>query len=201
MFTVAAVLPFLPLIEDAMIRQLGDDDFGKQKQAVVFLHKAIRSSYGLESLAVLERIQRAADNEVKLWDARRNNGLRPETPMLDKLREIYRNNEQVAKFKDPYGQFFFLAMYSTAKGSDKERWEEIKQTLGDIIYAGDYWGVRLSNGGYRIIFSRKNLTGENLYRLYAKGHGRFGWIDKKELLFLMSDKKSFRWTRIEKPGK
>jgi hypothetical protein len=33
MFTVAAFLPFLPLIEDAMIRQLGDDGFAKREAA------------------------------------------------------------------------------------------------------------------------------------------------------------------------
>jgi hypothetical protein len=44
MFTVAAVLPFLPLIEDAMIRQLGDDDFAKREAATRFLERVLQNT-------------------------------------------------------------------------------------------------------------------------------------------------------------
>lgn len=44
-----AFLPFLPLIEDTMISQLGDDDFAKREAATRFLNKVLRNTDGLRS--------------------------------------------------------------------------------------------------------------------------------------------------------
>jgi hypothetical protein len=59
MFTVAAVLPFLPLIEDAMIRQLGDDDFAKREAATRFLERMLKATNGIRNYWMLAKIVEA----------------------------------------------------------------------------------------------------------------------------------------------
>jgi hypothetical protein len=61
MFTVAAFLPFLPLIEDAMIRQIGDRNPQNQQRASAFLHNVMRESYAPHSHLVLMKILNAAE--------------------------------------------------------------------------------------------------------------------------------------------
>jgi hypothetical protein len=59
MFTVAAVLPFLPLIEDAMIRQLGGDDFAKREAATRFLESMLKDTNGIRNYWILAKIVEA----------------------------------------------------------------------------------------------------------------------------------------------
>jgi hypothetical protein len=49
MLAACAFLPFLPLIVDAHIRQLGDNDFAKREAATAFLHKVLRCRDGLRN--------------------------------------------------------------------------------------------------------------------------------------------------------
>jgi hypothetical protein len=62
MFTVAAVLPFLPLIEDAMIRQLGDDDFAKREAATRFLGSILRRSGETRNYRLFLKLQESQNN-------------------------------------------------------------------------------------------------------------------------------------------
>src|SRR6516164_5886708 len=68
MFTVAAVLPFLPLIEDAMIRQLGDNDFAKREAATRVLERMLKDTDGLRNYWILAKVIEAttdSDAEVR----------------------------------------------------------------------------------------------------------------------------------------
>jgi hypothetical protein len=51
-----AFLPFLPLIVDAQIRQLGHDNSAKREAAMQFLEKVMRTSRGRESYSVLKKV-------------------------------------------------------------------------------------------------------------------------------------------------
>jgi hypothetical protein len=62
MFTVAAFLPFLPLIEDAMIRQLGDDDFARREAATRVLERMLRDTDGIRNYWALERVMKVKEN-------------------------------------------------------------------------------------------------------------------------------------------
>jgi hypothetical protein len=62
MFTVAAVLPFLPLIEEAMIRQLGDDDFAKREAATRFLENVLRDTDGIRNYGALVKVKMACES-------------------------------------------------------------------------------------------------------------------------------------------
>src|SRR5271165_2652475 len=51
-----AILPFLPLIEDAMICQLGDPNPAKHEAAMRFLDKMLRDSNGLRDYGAFRKI-------------------------------------------------------------------------------------------------------------------------------------------------
>jgi RNA polymerase sigma-70 factor (ECF subfamily) len=69
MFTVAAFLPFLPLIADAMIRQMGDDDFAKREAATRFLENTLwdREHDQHVVASLMKRVQH--DFEPETWQA------------------------------------------------------------------------------------------------------------------------------------
>jgi hypothetical protein len=73
MFTVAAVLPFLPLIEDAMIRQLGHDDFAKRETATRFLERMLRDTDGISNYYLflsIKEAQESSDPEIRIRSRR-----------------------------------------------------------------------------------------------------------------------------------
>jgi hypothetical protein len=47
MFTIPAVLTLLPLIEDAMIRQWGDDDFARREAVTQSIKKVSQDADGI----------------------------------------------------------------------------------------------------------------------------------------------------------
>ena len=68
MFTVGAFLPFLPLIVDAHIRQLGDADFAKRAAATRFLSKVLQDTDGWknqEAMAKIKTAMESKDAEIK----------------------------------------------------------------------------------------------------------------------------------------
>jgi hypothetical protein len=54
---IGAFLPFLPLLEDAMIRQLGDDDFAKREAATPFLEKVLQDTEAVKNYWALVRVK------------------------------------------------------------------------------------------------------------------------------------------------
>jgi hypothetical protein len=65
MFTVAAMLPFLPLIEDAMIRQLGNDDFAKREAATRLLERILQDTDGVRNYWALLRVKNTAGMDLE----------------------------------------------------------------------------------------------------------------------------------------
>jgi hypothetical protein len=94
MFTVAAVLPFLPLIEDAMIRQLEDRNPQNQQRASTFLHKVMRDSYVPHSHRVLMKILSKAEAKEREIRAKVDNMIEVSEDQKDckKLRKLFENN-------------------------------------------------------------------------------------------------------------
>ena len=59
MLAPCAFLPFLPLIDDAMIRQLGDDDFARREAATRFLDNLHPALQILDQTTMSKRYRRA----------------------------------------------------------------------------------------------------------------------------------------------
>lgn len=57
-----AFVPFLPLIVDAMIRQLGDDDFQKREAATWFLNKVLQDTDGVRNYSVLIKVKKMRES-------------------------------------------------------------------------------------------------------------------------------------------
>jgi hypothetical protein len=58
-----AFLPFLPLIVDAQIRQLGDDDFSKRESATRFLSRVLADTDGFWNYSILLAVKKARENK------------------------------------------------------------------------------------------------------------------------------------------
>jgi hypothetical protein len=58
-----AILPFLPLIVDAHIRQLGDDDFAKREAATQFLGKVLRDTDGYRNYTAMLAVKKARESK------------------------------------------------------------------------------------------------------------------------------------------
>jgi hypothetical protein len=171
-----AFLPFLPLIVDAHISQLGDQREGKRMEAAIFLDKAMRNSRGRESYRIFKKIDTALDVEMKITGAKVGQDVsrHDEYNKLVRLQELREANYCL----DILGRVEFLVAILIVepranprkKALDKENLRGLKGILGDLLDDADYWAVNRTNG-YCVAFSSRKLTGHKLYRLieFKKG--------------------------------
>jgi hypothetical protein len=124
MFTVAAVLPFLPLIEDAMIRQLGDDTYWKREAATRFLSRMLRDTDGIRSYWILLKVKKAAGDRREEVSRR-----------ADTLYRTYRPN-YILDY--PHG---FAVFRIDHNGQEKDFAEECSKILKQFTY------LRISRDG------------------------------------------------------
>jgi hypothetical protein len=155
MFIVAAVLPFLPLIEDAMILKMQDSDARKRAQAAVFLHNVMRESCILHSGALLIKITSAREEKSKEVRAKdRNKATTDEDrAILDGLGALTVNNGELYGVMRFYRRVRFQFIYifvldKTIRSTDKEAWGRLAEMLGPVVYKTERWGVsRLGDSG------------------------------------------------------
>ena len=125
-----AILPFLPLIVDAHIRQLGDDDFTKRNAAALFLEKVLRDTDGFrnhDAVVKLKRAMHSQDREV-----------------CNRARELYEVATPLYFRENPYVCVLFKADGEKNRTDTKPEVERMKKVCGDLIQHNS--GGR---GGYR----------------------------------------------------
>jgi hypothetical protein len=155
MFTFAAFLPFLPLIEDAMIRQLGDDDFVKREAATRMLEKMLQDTDGLSNYWMLVRVQKATSNQ--------------DQEIRFRTRHLYAQHRENFFLSYPYVCF----VISDVTLRKTEKWEEGSRLLKPIvseIYSewidGGGWGT--NSRGYQVAVPTKNLEVAKLKTIRAR---------------------------------
>ena len=155
MLAVCAFLPFLPLIDDAMIRQLGDDDFRKREAATRFLVAEIK----LGTWGGITKIQQATkSNNPEI--ARRSQSI------WDKDRMIYLKPRGDVR-EHPY---FFV----TGGDSKDQRqldnndmmWKRIQQEMGEFLPYAQDWVVLLDGTcRYRVWFRTCDVPPRKLFKI------------------------------------
>jgi hypothetical protein len=178
MFTVAAVLPFLPLIEDAMIRQMHDSDAQKRNQAAVVLHNVMRASYAPHSREVLTKVIKAGrESGREIYAKQLNRAVTKEDTTINRgLVELKDNNQLMEFIEKPKSQFLCLYIqvkFKVERKLDKETWEELVKVCGHIIYKAEKSGMDTSGKLYIIIFPLEKIKGDDIYRIRSldRRHG------------------------------
>ncbi len=155
MFTVAAFLPFLPLIEDAMIRQLGDDDFAKREAATRFLAKVLQDTDGCRNYSLLLAVKKARVDK------------NPEISM--RAKRLYLENSS-----NYYREYLYL--YITLNPLDipdmanKGLTKESRQAVRNFTrgYEVKNWGGRNEGPTCVICVTPKDFNSDKLNQLKAK---------------------------------
>jgi hypothetical protein len=181
MFTVAAFLPFLPLIEDAMIKQLVEDrNPQNQQRASMFLHKVMRENHVPHSHLVLMKILSKAEAKEREIQAKVDNMIEvgEDQKDRDKIRGLFENNRYVALSRSPLPQISVLYVQTKGNGKlDDETWGRLTKLCGRILCKADRWGMRQLGKIYIIVFPINKLTGDDIYTLTSLSeqheHGEF----------------------------
>jgi hypothetical protein len=155
MFTVAAFLPFLPLIVDAHIQQMGDDDFWKREAATRFLERMLQDTDGLSNYWMLVKVQKATTSQNQ------ENRMR--------ARHLYNQHREGFFLSYPYICF----VIDDAKLGKTEKWEVTDKLLKPIIsevypewIAGGGWGT--NSRGYQVAVPTKNIGVPKLRTIRAR---------------------------------
>jgi hypothetical protein len=152
MFTVAAFLPFLPLIEDAMIRQLGNDDFAKREAATRFLVKVLRDTDGLRNYSALVKVHKATEHRDAEISRRAEN--------------LYLANKSKYILDYPYCMVI-LKGENIGKNHDAAAWKNIEKELGRNLLDMDrgLWTKPSYSDDYYLGFRTIVFDTSKLYRL------------------------------------
>ena len=149
------VLSFLPLIVDAHIRQLGDDDFARREAATRFLSKVLQDTDGFrnyEALVMVRKTQEDKNPEIRL-----------------RARQLYQKHKSDFFLEYPY-ICITIKMYNVRKD---DSWRESIRKLRPIVAEVDSGFVinnSWSEGGnvYHVICPIKGLDSAKLKRIQAR---------------------------------
>jgi hypothetical protein len=162
-----AFLPFLPLIIDAHIIQLGDRRDGKRMEAERFLDKAMQNRRGLDSYLIYEKIKTALNVENKIIAAGEAQGRRDyDEGKKNSLTGLRSRNDAIEALHPAAEEFLLMdtGVEARKKALDKENLQGLKDIFGDLLDSADYWGVNRP-GRYFAIFSWRKLTPQKIDRL------------------------------------
>jgi hypothetical protein len=149
---VCAFLPFLPLIEDAMIRQLGDDDFAKREAATRNINRALRDTDGCRNYSLLLKVKRARGHKS--------------TDVKARAEKLYNDN----KSRYPLEHLYFAAVFSIAAKTGVSRSKVIEKE------AGVHSDIKAHNGGSETLFipfRSSKCSPSELYQINSSPHFRF----------------------------
>lgn len=150
-----AFVSFLPLITDAMVRQLGDDDFAKREAATRFLAKVLQDTDGCRNYSVLLAVKKARA------DKNPERAIRAKRLYVDNGSNYYREYAYLHIELNP------LDIPGAAnKGlSDESRQAILKFTKG---YETKNWGGRSEGPTSVICVTPKDFNSVKLNQLKAK---------------------------------
>jgi hypothetical protein len=149
------VLPFLPLIVDAHIRQLGDDDFARREEATRFLSKVLHDTDGFRNYDSLVMVRKTQEDK------------NPES--RSRARQLYQKHKSGFFLEYPY-ICITLKMDNVRKDVS---WRESVRKLRPIVAEVDS-GFVINNswekGGnvYYVICPTKGLDSAKLKKIQAK---------------------------------
>jgi|SRR5579884_905553 len=144
-----AMLPFLSIIVDTRIRQLGDDYFGKREAATRFLSKVLQDTDGCRNYSILLKVKKASeckDAEIRI--------------RAQRLYETFR--------KQYFGEHRFFCIFTTEldkAGMTSKAYEKaIKITEGAVFIR---WG-RQKGGQFAVLCATpKKFNSLHLARIKA----------------------------------
>jgi hypothetical protein len=156
MLAACAILPFLPLIVDAHIRQLGDDDFAKREASTRFLKKLLQETDGIrnyeEVLVMVKKTQEDKNPEIRL-----------------RARQLYQKHK--ANFFLEYPYICITIKVDNVRKDDS--WRESIRKLRPIVAEVDS-GFVINNSWsergnvYHVICHTKGLDSAKLKRIQAR---------------------------------
>jgi hypothetical protein len=155
MFTVAAFLPFLSLIVDTHIQQMGDDDFQKREASTRFLERMLQDTDGLSNYWVLVKVEKATTSQNQ------ENRMR--------ARHLYKQQRERFFLSYPYICF----VIDDAMLGKTEKWELASKLLKPIIsevytewITAGGWGT--NSRGYQVAIATKNIGVAKLRTIRAR---------------------------------
>jgi hypothetical protein len=143
-----AFLPFLPLIVDAHIRQLEDDDFARRTASAAFLDGILRDTDGYRNYGEFLQVKWARESK--------NSRIKAATTLL------YERHKEKHIRNQPFLMFLFDA--EELPKTKQEAWQYIRTTLGDVFLRAEYWTIT-TPGYYRVCFRTRDLSAEQIHTL------------------------------------